>query len=88
MSTTLVLHSFYVTVGAVPPDAQLQAPTAFTFGPGQPTLQCLSININSDTVTEGGEVFQVNAVSTTPAVCSADPDEAQVCIQGEGRVIV
>ena len=56
MSTTLVLHSFYVTVGAVPPDAQLQAPTAFTFGPGQPTIQCLNININSDTVTEGGEV--------------------------------
>ena len=75
----------YVTMLAVGGDAALQAPTTLTFGPGQPTRQCLNINIPSDAITEGGEVFQVNAVSLTPAACSANPDDTQVCIRGEGK---
>ena len=72
---------------AVGADADLQAPMMLTFGPGQPARQCLNINIPSDSITEGGEVFQVNAVSLTPAACSANPDDTQVCITGEGMHI-
>ena len=75
-------------VGGVSPDAALQAPMMLAFGPGQTTRQCLNISIPSDLITEGGEVFQVNAVSLTPAACSADPDDTQVCIRGEGKHIM
>ena len=75
-------------VDGISPDAALQPPMMLTFGLGQPARQCLNISIPSDSITEGGEVFQVNAVSLTPAACSADPHDTQVCIRGEGKHIM
>ena len=80
----LCSHLITCAVGSASPDAALQPPMMLIFGPGQPARQCLNISIPSDSITEGGEVFQVNAVSLTPAACSANPNNTQVCIQEEG----